>query len=310
MALGDRALGLGPLWRAAAPADAETGPPTTMGTLPLRNPVGLAAGLDKRCAFLGALGDLGFGYVVGGTVTRHPRPGNPRPRVLRLAKSESVINALGFPGDGLEAAVRRLGRLERRPARVLVSIAGLEEEEIVECLVGLEPLTDGIELNVSSPNTAGLRRFHDPSALRGLLGRLNDARTGPLFVKIPPYAGEEEREGVLGLVGVCREAGVDGVTAANTVPVEDARLAVGRGGLSGRVILERMLRMIPEVRAALGGGRALNACGGIASADDARAALEAGADTVQLYTALAYRGPGLAAEIGEGLRDRPPRRDP
>lgn len=310
MAVSDRALRLRPLWRAFAPTDEEAGPPAAMGAIPLRNPVGLAAGLDKRCESLGALGDLGFGYVVGGTVTRHARPGNPKPRVLRLIESESAINALGFPGDGLEAAVRRLERLDRRPARVLVSIAGLEEEELVECLTRLEPVTDGIELNISSPNTEGLRRFHDAEALRGLLGRLNDARTGPLFVKLPPYAGGGERESVLGLVRVCREAGVDGVTAANTVPVEDERLAVGRGGLSGRVILENMLRMIPEVRAELGGAGALNACGGIASADDARSALEAGADTVQLYTALVYQGPGLAAELCEGLRDHPPRRSP
>ena len=105
---------------------------------------------------------------------------------------------------------------------------------------------------------------------------------------------------------VCRESGVDAVTAANTIPVEDERLATGRGGLSGRAILENMLAMLPDIRAELGSGVGLNACGGIASADDARAALEAGADTVQLYTALVFRGPGLVEEICGGLREQPP----
>ena len=274
----------------------------------LRNPVGLAAGLDKRCAYLASLGDWGFGYVVGGTVTARGRAGNAKPRVLRLVESESAINALGFPGDGLDKALARLERMRRSAARVFVSIAALDEQETSDCLTRLLPLVDGVELNISSPNTEGLRRFHEPGALRSLLGLLNEGRTKPLFVKLPPYTNDEEREGILGLARVCREAGADGVTAANTIPVEDSRLAIGRGGLSGRVILENMLRMIPEVRAEVGDGMVLNACGGIASARDARAALEAGADTVQLYTALVYQGPGLIAEICKGLRDQPPAR--
>ncbi|MDE2838543.1 MAG: dihydroorotate dehydrogenase (quinone) [Chloroflexota bacterium] len=301
-----RALSVRPLWRALGPYTDEVGLPASVGGVVLRNPVGLAAGLDKHCASLDSLAALGFGYVVGGTVTAQPRPGNPKPRVLRLTEQESIINALGFPGDGLDAALARLERLRRMPARVLVSIAALDAEETAECAVRLQPLVDGVEVNISSPNTAGLRRFQEPDALRGLLGMLNAVRLKPLFVKIPPWTNEQEREQVLALVRVCREEGVDAVTAANTVPVEDGRLATGRGGLSGRAILERMLAMLPDVRAELGSGVGLNACGGIASADDARAALEAGADTVQLYTGLVFRGPGLVEEICRGLRDRPP----
>ena len=272
----------------------------------MRNPVGLAAGLDKHCASLDSLATLGFGYVVGGTVTAQPRPGNPKPRVLRLTGRESVINALGFPGDGLDAALARLERLRRMPARVLVSIAALDEQETAECVARLQPLVDGVEVNISSPNTAGLRRYQEPEALRGLLGMLDAVRLKPLFVKIPPWTNEEEREQILPLVRVCREAGMDAVTAANTVPVEDGRLATGRGGLSGRAILENMLAMLPDIRSELGSGVGLNACGGIASADDARAALQAGADTVQLYTALVFRGPELIEEICSGLRAQPP----
>ena len=305
-----RALGVRPLWRALGPSTGEVGLPASVGGIELRNPVGLAAGLDKHCASLDSLAAMGFGYVVGGTVTAHPRPGNPKPRVLRLTEQESVINALGFPGDGLDAALVRLERLRRMPARVLVSIAALDEAETADCAARLQPLVDGVEVNISSPNTAGLRRFQEPEALRGLLGMLNAVRLKPLFVKIPPWTNDEERDQILPLVRVCREAGVDAVTAANTIPVEDARLATGRGGLSGRAILDNMLAMLPDIRSELGGGVGLNACGGIASADDARAALEAGADTVQLYTALVFRGPGLVEEICRGLRDRPPESRP
>ncbi len=297
-----------PLWRALGPSTAEVGFPASVGGIPLRNPVGLAAGLDKHCAALDSLAALGFGYVVGGTVTAHPRPGNPKPRLLRLTEQESVINALGFPGDGLDAALARLERLRRMRARVLVSIAALDEAETAGCAARLQPLVDGVEVNISSPNTAGLRRFQEPEALRGLLGALDVVRLRPLFVKIPPWTNDEERDQVLPLVRVCREAGVDAVTAANTIPVEDARLATGRGGLSGRAILDNMLAMLPDIRSELGSGVGLNACGGIASADDARSALEAGADTVQLYTALVFRGPGLVEEICRGLRERPPER--
>ena len=306
----ERTLALRPLWRALAPSDAEARLPASAGGIALRNPVGLAAGLDKRCAYLDALADWGFGYVVGGTVTAEARPGNAKPRVLRLPASESTINALGFPGDGLERALRRLERLRAdgvAAASVFVSIAALDEQETLACMTRLARASDGVELNVSSPNTAGLRRFHDPDALRGLLDLLVPARSGPLFVKLPPFTNDAEREHILALARVCRDAGADGVTAANTIPVEDARLATGRGGLSGRAILANMLRMIPDVRDAIGPALTLNACGGVASADDARAALEAGADTVQLYTALVYRGPALVADIVEGLRRRPPR---
>lgn len=307
MNVGERALAPRILWRAIAPTVDEIRAPASAGGLALRNPVGLAAGLDKRCAYLGSLAALGFGYVVGGTVTAQARQGNPKPRVLRLAEREAVINALGFPGDGLDAALRRLEHLRRTDARILVSVAALDEQEAAECVARLEPVVDGVEINFSSPNTAGLRRFHEPEALRGLLDALNAVRRKPVFVKIPPYRkdDDEERERVLRLVRVCREEGVDAVTAANTIPVEDSRLAMGRGGLSGRPILDHTLAMLPEVRAELGANVGLNACGGIASAEDARTALAAGADTAQLYTALIFQGPGLVEDICAGLRASP-----
>ena len=297
----DRALGVRPLWKAYATAAKLPDVRGDVAGIGLRNPVGLAAGLDKQCAYLESLGNLGFGYVIGGTVTLDPRPGNPKPRMLRLLQRSSLINALGFPSEGLEAVVARLRSLQGRPAKVMVSIAALEEEATERCLTELEPLVEAVELNISSPNTAGLRRFHEPTALRALLERLNQARRKPLFVKVPPYTDEAGRESIMALVRVCREVGVAGITAINTVPVEDDRLAMGRGGLSGTAILPDMLRIVPEVRAEAGPAMVLNACGGIASAQDARQALRLGANTVQLYTALVYRGPGVVSEIVRGL---------
>ena len=300
----EQALAFKPAWRMLAAAQGAAGAPVNVADIRLRNPVGLAAGFDKRCALLDSLGDLGFGYVVGGTVTLNPRPGNPKPRLLRLPREESLLNALGFPSQGLEAAAGRLRRLERRPATVLVSIAALDEAETERCLEVLEPLVEATELNVSSPNTEGVQRFQEPGPLRGLLERLNAKRAKPLFVKLPPYVDDAQQEKVFALVRVCREMGVSGVTAINTVPTDDARMATGRGGLSGRLIFPEMLRIIPELRREVGRGMVVNACGGIASAADAAAALDAGADTVQLYTALVYRGPGIVREITEGLASR------
>ena len=299
----DAALAVRPVWRAYARqlGGAANVLERTVAGVPLRNPIGLAAGLDKQCAYLDSLGDLGFGYVVGGTVTRHPRPGNPKPRVLRLPERESLVNSLGFPSDGLDAVAARLRRRSSGPAPVFVSIAALEEEDTEACLTALEPLVSGVELNISSPNTQGLRRFQEPQALRALLERLNVRRTKPLFVKLPPYADDAGREQVLQLLGVCVATGVSGVTAINTVPVEEPRLAMGRGGLSGRAVLDDMLRIIPELRREAGPELIINACGGIATSGDVRRALDAGADTVQLYTAMVYGGPGVAGAICRGL---------
>lgn len=299
--IADQALAMRPIWRAYAGVANVPPVPATVAGIVLRNPIGLAAGLDKQCAFLDSLSHFGFGYVIGGTITYDARPGNPKPRVLRLPKQQSLINALGFPSEGLAAAAVRLRQLRDRPARVFVSIAALDEQETRECLTTLEPLVDAIEVNISSPNTAGLRRFQEPIALRGLLDFLNDARKKPLFIKIPPYVNDAEHELVISLVRVCREAGVTGITAANTIPLEDAATATGRGGLSGKAILADMLRILPEIRAEAGADMVVNACGGVASAHDARRALASGADTVQLYTALVYQGPGVVSKIVKGL---------
>ena len=310
----DAALKLTPVWRALGPVLEYSHPAlkTTVAGLELRNPVGLAAGYDKNCEYLTSLAALGFGYVTGGTVTPMAQPGNPRPRIVRHRRQESLVNSLGFPGQGLDRAVARLqATAGTAGAPIVASVSGVTIDEIVTCHRRIEPLVSAVEINISSPNTEGLRAFHEGPVLAELLEAVNAARRKPLFVKVPPFRSEgdasdqrNERTLMLGLIGVCAEHRVDGLTVANTWPVRDAALAVGHGGLSGKPVFDDMLRMVSEVRSAVGGSVAINACGGIFSGEDAWRALRAGADTVQLFTGLIYRGPGIVRGINRDLARR------
>ena len=321
------------IWRALSPALRVRSPMLEVDLcgLKLRNPVGLAAGFDKSCEFIPSMAALGFGYVTAGTVTRHPKPGNPKPRMFRYVKDSSLINALGFPGRGLDFAARQLEKANDSLARTptIVSVSGVAVDEIVECHRRLEPLVHAVEINISSPNTAGLRAFHGPRALGDLLARINDRRSKPLFLKLPPldagfapwrqaqmdigeiasgpepYPGHpspaEATEQVMALARTCVEQGVDALTVSNTRPTEDLRLSVRSGGLSGKLVFPHMLRMVADIRAELGDRVAINASGGIFSGEDAWMAIEAGATTVQLLTGLIYRGPGIVKRINQDL---------
>ncbi len=302
-----------PIWRRLSSVFRVQNPrlEVNLAGMKLGNPVGLAAGYDKNCEFLPSLAALGFGYVSGGTVTLLPRPGNPSPRIIRYTQDESLINSLGFPNHGLEFAARRLEQSydTRGDTPVVVSVSGITQDEIVACQRRMEPLADAIEINISSPNTLGLRVFQEPIALADLLGKINDGRRKPLFVKLPPYSSDEisssspnnTREQVLSLVKVCVEKGVEALTVSNTWPAMDSRLAVGSGGISGKVIFHDTIRIVAEVKAEVGDRAAINACGGIFSGEDALMALLAGATSVQVLTALIYRGPGIVKRINEEL---------
>lgn len=302
----ETALRVRPVWSLMRSADgvAQKNLEIDLAGVPLPNPIGLAAGFDKDCRMLTTLLDLGFGFVVGGTVTLDPRPGNRRPRMVREPAREALLNALGFPGRGLGAAERQLRKLS--PAhrqRVWVSISGTEVEPILECQKRLAPLVAGLELNISSPNTAGLVVFQSPSRLGDLVAAMMEQKTKPLFVKLPRL---EDRGALTELAQAGVEAGADGVVAANTLPVQDARLAVGKGGLSGRPLFGSTLEIVSQLRRALPSRVPIVGCGGIWDSADVRAVLEAGATAVQLYTALVYEGPRLPATICRELSARRP----
>jgi dihydroorotate dehydrogenase len=216
-----------------------------------------------------------------------------------------LLNALGFPGEGLDAAESRLRKLsEDGRSRIMVSISGTEVEDIAECHRRLQPLVAGVEVNVSSPNTAGLRTFHEPEKLARLVSTLVDQRDRPLFVKLPPWRSDEERDEMMPMATTSIESGADGLVIANTHPTEDARLAVGRGGFSGAPLFDDTLRMVSEAREELGKGFALIACGGVSTADHVWQLLEAGATAIQLYTSFIYEGPGLPGHINRDLVKR------
>ncbi len=276
---------------------------TNIAGLALPSPIGLAAGFDKNCKNLPALLDFGFGFVTGGTVTLSARPGNPKPRMLRATAENALINSLGFPGEGVMSIAPRVRRIRNRADRILISISGAIEDEIVACYRRFNRHVAGIELNISSPNTAGLRVFHDPARLRNLVEQIcSQPHPIPIFVKLPPWtADSEDRRRFLSLIETAVNSGASGVVVANTVLIEHKGLAVGQGGLSGAPLLENTVRMTAEVSALVGKDAAVIACGGVSSAEHVWRLLAAGASAVQLYTALVYEGPGLPSRINRGL---------
>jgi dihydroorotate dehydrogenase len=273
---------------------------TSVAGVPLANPIGLASGFDKACERLGPLGALGFGYAVGGTVTLRPRAGNPRPRIARDPATRAIVNAMGLPNPGARAVAAALAKRPRTTSR-WVSLADEGIEDACAALDLVAPVADAIELNASSPNAGWTHRAdHIGAVVAAMLPRADI----PVFVKVPPFTTDEDRAGVLAIVEAAQQGGAAGLTASNTVPVADPRMSTGRGGLSGGPLTERTPGIVAALRDATGGSIPINACGGIFSAADARACLDAGAATVQVYTGLIYEGPAVAGRILAGLGAR------
>ncbi len=301
-ALANRSLALPLPWRRIGGAPDDPFLAVSLGGIALANPIGLAAGFDKTCERLDALGRLGFGYVIGGTITRAPRAGNPKPRIVRYPTRSSMVNAMGLPNHGAEVAAATLARVPRTGPR-LVSIADEALDDAVAAHALLEPHVDGVELNASCPNVSWGRDRDNEAHLAALLREIGARRTKPLFVKLPPFRSAVEREVVLALARIVVDGGADGLTCSNTRPVADPHLAVGRGGLSGRALSADTPRIVGEVRAATAGAVPISACGGIFSAADALACLSAGATTVQVYSGLVFEGPRIVGELAAGIAE-------
>jgi len=263
----------------------------------LPNPIGLAAGFDKTCRHLDALGRLGFGFVVGGTITREPRTGNPKPRIVREPRRRAIVNSMGLPNPGADTAALHLARRPRTAPR-FASVADEELPMAVETLELLAPHVDGIELNASSPNAPWR---HDPAHMTRLLEAFAERTDRPILLKIPPFTSDEDRAAVLDLARAAVDAGAGGLVCANTIPIDEPLLAAGRGGLSGAPLTELTPRIVEDVAAATGRSVPIVACGGIFTAVDVRRCLGAGATAVQLYTGLIYRGPGIVGRLTRGL---------
>jgi dihydroorotate dehydrogenase len=291
------------------------------------NPVGLAAGMDKDGVALDAWPALGFGFVEAGTVTWHAQPGNERPRVFRLRASEALVNRMGFNNAGARALARRLAVRARRPhAGALPSVplgislgksrVTLLEEAVADYLASLRvlyPYGDYFALNVSSPNTPGLRSLQDKVMMRELLGAVMDEARGlagdqppkPILVKIDP---DLSQSGIGDVLEIGQTYGVSGVIATNTtlarhsVRPADAARASEAGGLSGRPLAARVREVVAFVHRQTGGQLPIVGVGGVLEPDDAVRLVDAGASLVQIYTGLIYRGPALVKRTVLALR--------
>jgi dihydroorotate dehydrogenase len=305
---------------AAEASPGPAGPGVDLMGLHFPNRVGLAAGFDKNARDIDSLGRLGFGFIEVGTVTPRPQPGNPRPNLFRLPADEALVNRLGFNNEGATAAARRL------EARRYKGICGVNigknfdtplEDSVKDyagCLRTVYGVADYVTINVSSPNTPGLRGLQDPEALRPLLLELANLREQlqpvhgkrvPLLVKLSPDLSDAE---VAGVARELVEMPVDGIVATNTTVSRPAELKSAqraeKGGLSGRPLHSRSVAVLRALRAALGANFPIVGVGGIVSPEQGVETRAAGADLLQLYTGLIYRGPALLGELLDMLEPK------
>ena len=316
--------GLGALQRVGLGAMLGARPrpfPTRLLGLTFPNPVGLAAGLDKNGAHIDALFGLGFGFVEVGTVTPRAQPGNAKPRMFRLPQHKAVINRLGFNNEGVDALVRNVERARRKEGLLGINIGRNKDtsneraaSDYLYCRERVYPLADYITVNISSPNTAGLRELQEEQALRHLIGALRESQEElgaqhgkrvPMLVKIAPDLSDEDIDAV---ARVLRDLSVDGVIATNTtvsrISVQDHRLAHETGGLSGAPLMNQATMVLRKLRTRLPDSIPMIGVGGILSGADAVAKMSAGASLVQCYTGLVYRGPELVGECVDAIRRR------
>ncbi|WP_374654273.1 quinone-dependent dihydroorotate dehydrogenase [Dongia sp.] len=311
-------LAVGLLKSAGGGASATTHPMLAqrLWSLDFPNPVGLAAGFDKNAeCYRGALG-LGFGFVEIGSVTPRPQAGNPRPRLFRLVPDRAIINRMGFNNDGMEAVAARLAARDRAAGIVGVNLGKNKEtaDAAADYALGiakLGPLADYLVINVSSPNTPGLRALQGKAPLADLIRRARAARDAPhdtlgtrppLLLKIAPdLTGEDRRD----IAMVALDEGLDGLIVSNTTiarpPLVRADLASEAGGLSGAPLMAPSTALLGEMYRLTEGRLPLIGVGGIAGPEDAYAKIRAGASLVQVYSAMVYEGPGLARRIVAGL---------
>ena len=308
-------------------AQSRVDDPLSLAGLKFPNRVGLAAGLDKNARCIDAFAAMGFGFAEVGTVTPKGQPGNPKPRMFRLPQKNALINRLGFNNEGLDAFLANVQRARfRKTARGLPMLLGLNigknaatpieraTDDYLIALDGVYPHADYVTVNISSPNTKNLRALQSDEALDALLSAVAArreelaARHGkrvPVFVKIAPDLTTEQVDVI---AATLKRHAMDGVVATNTTLSREAVVGLPHaeeaGGLSGAPVFEASNAVIRQLRAALGKGFPIIGVGGILSARDAVAKIEAGADVVQIYTGLIYKGPGLVREAAEAVRER------
>ncbi len=279
--------------------------------LDFANPLGVAAGYDKGAEVPRAMWASGYGHAEVGTITPRPQPGNPRPRVFRLAEDRAVINRYGFNSEGADVVRERIERIGKRRGVLGINVGANKDSadfaaDFAHGIKTFAPLADYLTVNVSSPNTPGLRGLQSAAPLRDLIDRVQDARgdnTTPVFLKIAPDLETHEMDAI---AGVLRDSRIDGLIVSNTTLARDGLRSAQRGeagGLSGAPLFERSTIVLARMARLLDGAMPLIGVGGVSNAEQALEKLRAGASLVQLYTGMIYEGPGLAGAILRGLSD-------
>jgi dihydroorotate dehydrogenase len=256
------------------------------------SPIGIAGGFDKNAMLMPFLAALGFGFIEVGTVTLRPQPGNPRPRLFRRPEEKALVNRMGFNNDGADAIAERLRAWERN-VPVFVNVGKNRDvplegavEAYVECYRRVAPHADAAVLNLSSPNTPGLRDLQRPEHLEALLNAVRAIKVGPILIKIAPDLADAQSYEI---AEICARL-ADGMICTNTTAVEG-------GGLSGKPLFAKATNVLQKVRARVGADYPLIGVGGVFTAEDVRAKFAAGADLVQIYTSFVYEGPGIAKRL-------------
>jgi dihydroorotate dehydrogenase len=273
----------------------------------LASPIGLAAGFDKNGDAVPGLRQLGFGYLTIGSILPEPSAGHPRPRLIRNVATESMVNCYGLPSDGLEACVARFRRLamSRSPMPLIANVHTDTTASYEVCVAALAPYVQGVELALRCPNRADPISVFPVADLDDLLGTLR--RRWPalaLFVKLPPYTNEQEKENRLELVERAIHFDLTGITIPGNWTIADARLSRGQGSLSGRPTFANNLKIVREMAAVSRGRIAIKASGGVHTGEDAFQLLEAGASMIDIFTAFVFRGWNVVAKIEAELLDR------
>ena len=265
--------------------------------------ISLAAGFDKNCSMLNSLDKLGFGYIVGGTITLNPRPGNLKPRIKRYVSEKSMINALGFPNDGLAKIVENLKKYNLKTPLVL-SISGDSNEEIIYIYETLKDYCSGFEINISSPNTEKLKFFHNINNLSELLAGINKVKNKPYMLKIPRFENlgdTNQSDQFIQFINTAINHNADGVVLCNTLPSIDEELKIGKGGLSGKLLYSNTENTLKIVNELFDNKIDIVASGGVSNSNEVSKLLSLGAKSVQIWTSLIYEGPGLVKKLNKEL---------
>jgi dihydroorotate dehydrogenase len=302
-------LGKTPLARILGPKPSEVSQPVQLWNLTFRNPIGLAAGMDKDGVAVAAWRDLGFGFIELGTVTRHPQPGNPRPRIFRCPQQKALINRMGFPNQGAEALANRLRHLRVNHHEFPVAInlgkskvTTLEEaaSDYLFSFETLDTLGDFFIVNVSSPNTPGLRNLQDKTALTPILKALQDSNRArhkkPILVKIAPDLTLPEISEILEVIA---DLDLAGIVATNTTLDHSSVTLQETGGLSGNPLRQKSTEIIRYISKETQGRLPIIGVGGVFTRDDYLEKRDAGASLVEVYTGFVYQGPSIVRNLLE-----------